>query len=486
MPKQPALEELQRRLSDLLRLEGEPEWVAFEADPDWETLGPCICALANAAALWEEPYAHLAYGVNGKDRRVVGLRTDVRKEEQRLREALRRLERAFAPGIELDVCGFETQEGLPVLLIRIPAADRVPAAFDGVEWVRMGSSLERLGAIPETERRLWRSFEKDFDEQPAGQGIAPERVSSRLSDAAYLRIRKLPRLELDELLNRMAQDGLLLREASGLSAVTNLGAIAFARRLSDYPMLSRKALRIVKYVGTSRLEAEKAFLWDEGCASDFDGLMRLIKALLPSREVIDEGRRRVVETYPDGVMRELVMNALVHQDYRTAGCGPMLEIFEDRVEITNPGRSLVPACRLIDGVPRRRNEALASLMRRANGCEDGAGGIGRAVAAAEAAHLPAIEFVGGNDFFKAVIHVRKPFKDYSLGEKLRVCREHCVLQFVSGEPMTRESLGRRFGLEAKDAAAVGRILRSALEARLIKPCEGEPGPRLRRYVPDWA
>lgn len=104
----------------------------------------------------------------------------------------------------------------------------------------------------------------------------------------------------------------------------------------------------------------------------------------------------------------------------------------------------------------------------------------------EAANLPAVEFVGGNDFFKAVVRARKPFKDYSRIEKLQVCREHCVLKFVLGEPMTRESLSRRFGLEAKDGPVVGRILRAAVEARLIKPCEAAAGPRLRRYVPDWA
>lgn len=486
MRNQPAPEELQLRLSDMLRMEGEPEWIAFQEDPDWETLGSCVCALANAAALWEEPFAHLVYGVNGTDRRVVGIRTDVRKEANRLREVLLRIEPGFAPGIELDVFECESKEGLPVLMVRIPAADRVPAAFDGVEWVRVASALEKLQAFPEAERRLWRSFEKDFDGRPAARGVAPDKVLGSLSDEAYRRTRSLPRLELDELLSRMVQDGLLLREGSGLYAATNLGAIAFARRLSDFPALSRKALRIVRYVGRSRLEAEKAFLWDEGCASDIDGLMRLLKALLPAREVIDEGRRRVVETYPEGVIRELVLNALVHQDYRMAGCGPMLEIFEDRVEITNPGRSLVPASRLIDGAPRRRNEALASLMRHANGCRNGVRGIGRAIAAAEAANLPAIEFVVGNDFFKAVVRARKPFKDYSRIEKLQVCREHCVLKFVSGEPMTRQSLGRRFGLEAKDAAVVGRILRAAVEARLIKPCEAAAGPRLRRYVPDWA
>jgi len=68
--------------------------------------------------------------------------------------------------------------------------------------------------------------------------------------------------------------------------------------------------------------------------------------------------------YPEIAVRELVANALIHQDFSITGAGPMVEVFGDRVEITNPGEPLIDTLRFIDEPPRSRNEMLASLMRR--------------------------------------------------------------------------------------------------------------------------
>lgn len=96
--------------------------------------------------------------------------------------------------------------------------------------------------------------------------------------------------------------------------------------------------------------------------------------------------------YPEIIIRELIPNALIHQDFRISGSGPMLEIFKDRIEIFNLGRPLVDTERFIDSQPRSRNEDLAALMRRINICEERGSGIDKVVAATEQAFLPAPEF----------------------------------------------------------------------------------------------
>ena len=60
----------------------------------------------------------------------------------------------------------------------------------------------------------------------------------------------------------------------------------------------------------------------------------------------------------------LVANAVIHQDFFVTGAGPLVEIFDDRVEITNPGRPLVATERFLDTPPRSRNEMLAAFLRR--------------------------------------------------------------------------------------------------------------------------
>ncbi|MDC4222968.1 MAG: hypothetical protein MPW15_01640 [Candidatus Manganitrophus sp.] len=105
-------------------------------------------------------------------------------------------------------------------------------------------------------------------------------------------------------------------------------------------------------------------------------------------------------------VRELVANALIHQDFFVTGAGPTVEIFDDRIEITNPGEPLVEPQRFVDTPPRSRNEALASLMRRFRICEERGSGIDKVVFQIEFYQFPApiFEVAGGNHQRCAVSH----------------------------------------------------------------------------------
>ena len=129
-------------------------------------------------------------------------------------------------------------------------------------------------------------------------------------------------------------------------------------------------MRIIQYDGISRIATLKERVETRGYAAGFEGLIRSINDVLPSSEVIGEAIRRTVPTFPEPAVRELVANALIHQDFFITGAGPMVEIFEDRIEITSPGAPLVDIDRLVDSPPRSRNESLAAFMRRIGICEE--------------------------------------------------------------------------------------------------------------------
>lgn len=488
MPNQPTRQELQRLLDDLLRLDRDTEWAAFHAEPDWKALGPTLAALANSAALNEKPCGYLLCGVNAVTRTVDAGVAHFFLAELQTREFETELLQRLTPRLALQAYWLDTEDGSPVLLIEVPAADGVPVRFEDEEWIRVGFRTERLADFPEKERLLWRSFGMEsFETEPATAGLTPDEVFDRLSLSSYLRHMVRPRPKTEEaLLERMAADRLLIKAEHGLFAVTRPGALAFAHEMSAFPSVARKALRIIRYVGNSRLRAAKEFLWNQGYATDFEGLVRLIQALLPSREVIGEALRREEPVYPEVILRELLMNALIHQDFRLSGCGPVLEIFDDRIEITNPGRPLVDIDRLIDTPPRTRNVELAQLMRRMTLCEGSGIGIDRAAAATEEAKLPALAFDAVGDHFKAVITARKPFRELTLEDRLRICRQHCDLQYAKGEAMTLATLRGRLGVEPSNVGAVRRIVEEALVRQQIKLLNPGAAPRNRSYLPYWA
>ena len=82
----------------------------------------------------------------------------------------------------------------------------------------------------------------------------------------------------------MQQDEIVVRQDNGLYAITNLGAILFAKRLSEFPRLSRKAVRIVQYEGNNRLSMLKENIGNKGYAVGFEGLMKFVEALIPTQE----------------------------------------------------------------------------------------------------------------------------------------------------------------------------------------------------------
>lgn len=83
--------------------------------------------------------------------------------------------------------------------------------------------------------------------------------------------------------------------------------------------------------------------------------------------------------YPELSIRELVANALIHQDFSQTGNSVMIEIYSNRLEVTNPGEPLVDTDRFLDTPPKSRNEILASFMRRINICEERGSGIDKIV-----------------------------------------------------------------------------------------------------------
>jgi predicted HTH transcriptional regulator len=228
---------------------------------------------------------------------------------------------------------------------------------------------------------LWRIF----DRTPFEDGIATERVRAdeviRLMDyPAYFDLLKRPLPEnRDGILKALSDDNLIRPCDAGGWNITNFGAVLFAKRLDDFHSLRRKAIRVIQYRKSSRTETLKEQVGVKGYACGFEGLIGFINGLLPSNEVIKQALRKTVPRFPDLAVRELVANALIHQDFFVTGTGPMVEIFEDRIEITNPGAPLVDTQRFVDLPPRSRNEALASLMRRIGICEERGSGWDKVV-----------------------------------------------------------------------------------------------------------
>ncbi len=475
-------------VSELCNLSSETEWVEFkENNADPETIGKNISALANSAALEGKAFAYIVWGIRDQDHAVVGTTFTPRRERRGNEELESWLLRLLEPRIDFRFFN-ATIDAKPVVLLEIARPTGQPVSFSGVKYIRVGSYTKNLKSFSEKERALWRIF----DQTPFEYGIAAERrrdedVLKLLDYPAYFDLLEAPLPEnRDAILSVLANDNIIRRsEASGWD-VTNLGALLLARRLADFGRLGRKAVRVIQYKGAGRIEAMKEREEAKGYACGFNGLISYISGMLPSNEVIDQALRVTVPMFPEVAVRELLANALIHQDFSITGAGPMFEIFDDRLEITNPGEPLVATERFVDTPPKSRNEALASLMRRFGICEERGSGVDRVVTEIEIFQLPAPLFEAPEGFTRAVLFAHKPLAKMDKADRMRACYLHACLKYVMRDFLTNASLRKRFGVEDGNKSIVSRYIKEAVEENLIKPYAPGASRRMMQYVPHWA
>lgn len=473
---------------ELCKLPAETSWLEFKcnnADP--QEIGEYLAALSNAAALDGKSNAYLVWGVDDKTHEIVGT-TFVPQAAKKGNEELESwLLRLLSPRLHFRFHAFEVDDK-PLVLLEIPSAHSKPTSFEGRELIRIGSNKKPLKDFPEQERALWRVFDRTpFEELSAASDLDAAEALALLDYPAYFDLLGLP-LPTDQagILSRMQEDGMLRCDQAKRWEVTNLGAILFARELKKFKGLARKAVRLIVYEGKGRLKTLREQVGHKGYASGFEGLIEYLSALLPRNEVIGKALRKEVPMYPDLAVRELIANALIHQDFSVSGAGPMVEIFEDRLEITNPGEPLVEIDRFLDSPPRSRNEALASFMRRVGICEERGSGVDKVVFETEFFQLPPPRWERPEGSLRVVLFAHRALKDMDKQERAHACYLHACLRYVLRDPMTNTSLRERFGIDAKNSAMASRIIKDAREAKLIKPYEEGQSNKNSRYLPYWA
>ncbi|MBF0232594.1 MAG: putative DNA binding domain-containing protein [Desulfamplus sp.] len=473
---------------ELCKLPVETEWVEFKHNrSEPEEIGEYISALANAAALLGKVNAYLVWGVDNQTHDIIGTAFKPATTKVGNVELESWLLRLLEPKINFRFHALEIDEK-SVVLLEISAAFRHPVRFKHQAFIRVGSYKKKLKDFPEKERALWRIF----DQVPFERGIAAEHISGEdvlklLDYPAYFDLLELPLPDgRAAILDALSRDELIQACQAGDWNIANLGAILFAKKLEDFPRLRRKAIRVIQYKGRGRVETLREHVGTKGYAGGFEGLVGFIMALVPSNEVIEQALRKTVPMFPEIAVRELTANALIHQDFFTTGVGPMVEIFEDRMEITNPGEPLVDTQRFVDTPPKSRNEALASMMRRFRICEERGSGIDKVVSQVEYYQLPAPLFEVPEGFTRTVLFAQRPLNAMDKADRVRACYLHACLKWVMRDYLTNASLRERFGVEEKNKAAVSRYIREAVEDGSIKPFDEGASKKLMKYVPFWA
>lgn len=481
--------EIRDLVINLCKIEKEPEWLEFKCNnKDPRLIGEYVSALSNSAAMIERTCAYIVWGVDDETHEIVGTSFNFDLMKKGNEDISLWLSHQLSPTPLLSYRHIDI-EGKSVGVLKIEAAKDEPIKFEGIEFIRRGENKKKLKDCPDLERVLWESFSrKSFESSVAMENVTDDEILALLDFSSYFDLLKLPLPTSRKLiLKSLEDDKMIARNDFGKYDILNLGAIMLAKHLDEFDHISRKSIRVIQYTGNSRSsQTIKEQVGGKGYAIGFEGLIDYITGILPSNEVIESALRTVIPMYPVLSVREIVANAIIHQDLSMTGTGVTIEVFSDRLEVTNPGSPLIEPERFLDHPPISRNEKMAAFMRRIGVCEERGSGFDKVVFEAELYQLPAPEIEVYDSHTKVILLSHKDYKDMNKEDRIRSCYLHACLKRVNREAMTNATLRERFNIDDKNRSMISRLIKETLDRGLIKLENENAGDKSKRYLPFWA
>lgn len=474
-------------INELRSLPTETEWVEFKVNNFVaEVIGDYISCLSNSAALHERETAYLIYGISDDNHEIVGTQFRPRETKIGNEELENWLLHQLTPCVDFKFVDLDTDDGHIVIVV-IPAASVQPTAFRGVEKIRVGSYCKNLKDFPEKERKLWRSFEiRPYETLPAKENVDSEEVTKLLDTGAFYTLMNLPiPMNRDGIIHDFEEYGFIKAMDNGNYLITNMGALLFAKDICKFDYLTNKRIRVIRYKGSGRTNAIRDQFFNKGYAVEFDDIVNYIMSMLPQGELIETALRQEFIMFPEKAIREILGNMIIHQDMTVRGQSLMVEIFDERIEGTNPGSLLVDVDRIIDTAPHARNEKMANFLRLVHICEARGSGFDRMEEGMRDWKIPAPKVETTEDFCRTILCWHESLGQWTKDEKIRTCYLYACYCYVNNIEVSNSTLRERFGVIESNKAIVSRIIKDAVVAKKIKLYDPEAATKMRRYVPYW-
>ena len=376
-------------------------------------------------------------------------------------------------------------DGKRVVVFEIPSRPKGhPYELDGAYYTRVGSELRPMRA--DELSSIFNETKDTWEKIIIKEHCSESDVLNLLDVKSFYAMRGL-RVPIDtcDILLDLKHEAIVCQNGKEWD-ITNMGAILFAKNLKEFPDISHKAVRFIIYNGSSRLETINETVGVKGYASGFEGLINYIKSRIPTNEIIKDALRSDVPIFPIKSIREIVANAMIHQDFNASGLSLKIELFSNRIEITNPGIPQIDLRRFVDEC-NSRNENLAGLMRQLGVCEERGSGFDKVIFESEFYQLPPPK-ITTNEFSTTVtLYAPIPFAKMTKDDRIRACYLHCCLRYVAGEKTNNLSLRNRFKLNSRQVAVVSVIIKDSIDAGYIKVNpENKDSTKHRTYSPFWA
>ncbi len=447
------------KIEEILR---QPEGKTLEYKRDLSSPAPALrtlVAFANAAG------GRLIIGVEDTSRAVVGVKQPLDLEERIANLVADSIEPRLLPEIEI-----VPWRNLSVVVVTVHPSALRPHHLRSEgpgrgTYVRLGSTNRAADAalIAELSRRIGAA---GFDEEPLAD-LDSEAIDFAAASQCFAERRPLRRKDLETL-------G-LVRRYQGRTVPTTGGMLLFGRgRLGRFPDAHLQAGR---FAGTDR-----AHLADRSELTDYPVLaieqaVGFVERNTRLGMTVGRVRRRDLPAVPPAALREALVNAFAHADYAQRGAPIRVAVFDDRLEVENPG-ILLPGLTLDDlrdGVSRVRNRVVARVFKELGLVEQWGTGVQRMIAACAAAGIPAPEFAELGFRFRVTIRTER-----IAAPALDRVEDRIVTFIREGNGRSTAEIATRAGLSTR--ATQHRLAALAERGFIVVVGSGPRDPRRRWYA----
>lgn len=348
-----------------------------------------VIAFANTAG------GILLVGVKDKTKEIIGV-ADALREEERIANSI---SDSVAPLIIPDI-EIHTHRDRELVVIRVPhAAGPFYLKTDGEKqgvYIRFGSTNRIADDEMLSSLKLF-SENRSYDELPSPKGV----LDKKAVEEAFSSVQKNPSEKQLEAVG-------VLTEHLGKSIMTHGGVLLFG--LNRDILYPDALIRCARFKGLTKENIIDSVEIAYSLPLAVDGVIAFIEKNTSTASVIGRVQRKDVAAYPPIALREAVTNAILHADYSMKGCHIQIAIFDDRIEITNPGglpfgQTIQKA---LQGFSKLRNRVIGRVFKELKLIEQWGSGLQRilAVSAQEGMKPPSIE--EHNNHFRLTLYSARP------------------------------------------------------------------------------
>lgn len=477
--------ELQQIIHHFASQDSEKAHVEFKVNnSDPKTIGENISGIANLLTKNNIPRGYIIWGIKDDTREIVGTTFNPDTARVGNEDLLLHLKKYLHPDLVIDFYTVDVDSKKVVVLI-IQANRTAISKFKGTAYIRIDKNTRKLADFPEVEKQVWKEIvSSSFETMSAATNVSLERAKELLDLDGFYELRKnrvpVERSAIDE---EIINCGIVVDNKDSTYDITNLGALLFAKDLTQFHHLKLKAPRVIVYRGDSKIEAIVEQGGNKGYAIGFEGLHNFVMNQLFEGEEIVGALRKNKYRFPSLTVRELLANILIHQDFSLDGTQPMVEIFSNRIVFTNAGTPIVPKDRFVDYPPTSRNQMMADELFKLGICEKRGTGWDKVAEETGLLRYPAPTVSTTDRHTVVTLMQSKTLADMTQEEKLWSVYINACFLWVKKQYTNNATVRELFGIEEDNKAMASRLLSQAVENKKIRIFDADAGTRSRKYVP---